>query len=129
MNFRISHMPLFVTSQDEALAFYTNKLGFKVHTDAPFGDMRWLTLCTESEPNFELIISLAQTPETKALVGKQGGDAHSPFFCLATSDCAAFVAQMRKNGVEIVQDVKKEQWGTSAMIKDLYGNLIYVTQA
>lgn len=129
MNFRISHVPLFVTNQDEALAFYTNKLGFKIHTDAPFGDMRWLTLCTPSEPNFELILSLAQTPATKALVGNQSGSEHSPFICIATPDCAGFIAQMRKNGVEIVQDVQKEQWGTSAMIKDLYGNLIYVTQS
>jgi catechol 2,3-dioxygenase-like lactoylglutathione lyase family enzyme len=124
MDVKISHIPLYVTNQDEALAFYT-KLGFRVHTDAPFGDMRWLTLCTEISPDFELILSLA-TPETKPLVGKQG--ANEPAFCLATSDCAGFIEQARKNGVEIVQEVKKEMWGTSALIKDLYGNLIYVTQ-
>lgn len=123
---KITHIPLYVKDQDAALTFYTEKLGFKVHTDADYGHLRWLTLCTQDAPDFELILSLA-TPETEALVGKQAGE-HAPFCCMSTKDIEQFITRVKEHSVEVVQDVKEEQWGKSALIKDLYGNTIYITQ-
>lgn len=54
---KLSHATIFVNNQDEALEFYREKLGFKVHTDAMVGEhFRWLTICTNDQPDFELIL-------------------------------------------------------------------------
>ena len=50
---KMSHATIFVNNQNEALEFYRDKLGFKVHTDAMVGeDFRWLTMCTERSTRF-----------------------------------------------------------------------------
>jgi catechol 2,3-dioxygenase-like lactoylglutathione lyase family enzyme len=54
---KMSHATIFVNNQNEALEFYRDKLGFKVHTDAMVGeDFRWLTMCTNDQPDFEIIL-------------------------------------------------------------------------
>lgn len=123
----ISHLTLFVTNQDEALKFYTEKVGFKVHTDAMFGEnFRWLTLNLPNQNDFELVLMPVETPEEKALVGKQG--AKKPFFSLATTDCKADYERLTKLGVKFSQKPTEEPWGISAGFEDLYGNSIYMCQ-
>src|SRR3989440_1070907 len=52
---RLNHVSIFVLNQDSAYEFYVNKLGFKVHTDAPMGPgMRWLTVCPPEQPDLEM---------------------------------------------------------------------------
>lgn len=128
---KITHFTLFVDNQDVALRFYTEKLGFKVHTDAMITDstmseMRWLTLNLPGQKDVELAIMLAGSPLEKSLVGKQGGD--KPLFCLETSDCKKDYETLIKSGVEGVQAPKEEPWGVSALFKDQNGNLIYISQ-
>ena len=53
---KMSHATIFVSNQEEALNFYRDKLGFKVHTDANVGRFRWLTLNTAAQPDFEIIL-------------------------------------------------------------------------
>ena len=54
---KMSHATIFVNNQDEALSFYRDKLGFKVHTDAMVGpDFRWLTMNTADQPDFEIVL-------------------------------------------------------------------------
>ena len=54
---RMSHATIFVTNQNEALEFYRDKLGFKVHTDAMVGpDFRWLTMNVPDQPDFEIVL-------------------------------------------------------------------------
>ena len=54
---RMSHATIFVNNQNEALEFYRDKLGLKVHTDAMVGEeFRWLTMCTHDDPDFEIIL-------------------------------------------------------------------------
>jgi catechol 2,3-dioxygenase-like lactoylglutathione lyase family enzyme len=54
---KMSHATIFVSNQQEALEFYRDKLGFRVHTDAMVGDdFRWLTVCTNDQPDFEIIL-------------------------------------------------------------------------
>ena len=54
---KMSHATIFVDNQNEALEFYRDKLGFKVHTDAMVGeDFRWLTMCTD-EGNLQSSLS------------------------------------------------------------------------
>jgi catechol 2,3-dioxygenase-like lactoylglutathione lyase family enzyme len=122
---RVSHVSLLVSDQNEALAFYKDKLGFKIHTDAMFDEMRWLTLCTPDAPDFELVLMLAG-PEDKALVGKQGGS--YPFICFETRDCLGAYEALKAKGIQFNEEPKTEPWGIGVGFKDLYGNMIYMSQ-
>ena len=54
---RLSHVSVFVLNQDSAYDFYVNKLGFKVHTDAPMGaGKRWLTVCPPEQSALEITL-------------------------------------------------------------------------
>src|SRR3569832_26464 len=54
---KLNHVSIYVLNQDSAYDFYVNKLGFKVHTDAPMGEgKRWLTVCTPEQPNLEITL-------------------------------------------------------------------------
>lgn len=121
----ISHITLFVSNQDKALEFY-RKLGFEVHTDAPFGPMHWLTLCLPQQKNLELVLMLAETEQEKALVGKQGGE--KPLFSLATDDCRKDYTRLKTSGVVFTQEPIEEPWGISATFKDVDGNSMYMCQ-
>jgi predicted enzyme related to lactoylglutathione lyase len=124
---RLTHITLFVKDQQEALDFYINKLGFKLHTDAPFGDMRWVTICPSQQPEMEIALMQAVTPEQEALVGKQGGGV--PLFSFATNDCRATYQELKDRGVECIQAPEEQPWGVSAACVDLYGNTLYLCQS
>lgn len=123
---KVTHLTVFVNNQDEALKFYTEKLGFTVHTDAPMDGLRWLTLCLADQKDFELAIMQAETPQEKALVGKQGGD--KPLFCVESTDCKKDYEKLSGLGVAFESKPQEEPWGISASFKDLYGNHIYMCQ-
>lgn len=122
----ISHITLFVNNQDDALTFY-QKLGFKIHTDAAFGDMRWLTICIAGNESPELALMLANTDEEKALVGKQG--ASCPFISLETDDCRKEYERLKGIGIVCASEPTDEPWGIATALKDLYGNNIYLCQS
>lgn len=123
---KITHLTLFVADQDKSLAFY-QKIGFIVHTDALFGDMRWLTLCLPGQKDFELVLILAVDPAEKALIGKQG--ASKPLFNLETDDCQRDYEQLKQAGVQFFAEPTNEPWGISAAFKDIDGNHLYMCQS
>lgn len=103
---KITHISLFVHHQEEALNFYTNKLGFKVHTDALMDSgFRWLTLNLHDQSDVELVLMPATTPEEKALVGKQAPSV--PFLCLQSNDCKKDYEVLKEQGIEFI-DIPKE---------------------
>ncbi|HEY1226272.1 MAG TPA: VOC family protein, partial [Ramlibacter sp.] len=57
---------LYVRDQDEALAFYVDKLGFQVHTDVRNGDFRWLTVQHPGQPSFQLGLFVPGPPTLDA---------------------------------------------------------------
>ncbi len=123
----VTHFTLFVHDQNAALDFYTNKLGFIVHTDAQFGpDMRWLTICTPDIRTFEIALMLAENPEEQALVGKQAGE--KPLLAFEVKDCHAAYESMKQNGVNFLDTPKEEPWGISMTCTDLYGNRLYLVE-
>ncbi len=122
----ITHFTLFVTDQNKALAFYKDTLGFKLHTDEKFGNMRWLTLNLPGQKDLELVLMLAETPEEKALVGKQA--ASKPFFNIDTDNCQKDYDALVKKGVTFLEKPEKHPWGIGTSFKDLYGNVIYMCQ-
>jgi catechol 2,3-dioxygenase-like lactoylglutathione lyase family enzyme len=102
-----------VTDQDRALAFYTEKLGFRLVTDQPFNDeQRWI----------ELGISGADTRVVlfrfdKGL--KPGGNMNVTFW---TDDVEGTARELKSKGVEFVMEPKREDWGTAAAFQDVDGN-------
>ncbi len=122
---KITHITLFVNDLAESLAFYQS-IGFKIHTDAAYGEMRWLTLCMPMQLDVELVLIHAQTDEEKALVGKQAGN--HPFLSLESSDIYNDFTKLKQNGVTILEEPADQSWGISAMIQDPNGTKIYICQ-
>lgn len=117
---------LYVRDQDEALAFYVDKLGFKVHTDVRNGDYRWLTVQHPDQPSFQLglyvpgppVHDAATAQALNALVAKGA----MPPMVLEVDDCFAAYDKMHQKGVEFTQE-PVERYGTvDAGFRDPSGN-------
>lgn len=124
---KTTHITLFVKDQDEALKFYTEKLGFKLHTDSLMANNeRWVTIHPAQQNDFEFALMKATTPAQKALVGKQAPD--MPLFCVSTDNCRKMVDDLKKKGIKFLGDVEDMPWGIAASFLDLYGNTIYMVE-
>lgn len=116
---------ILVNDYDEAIAFYTGKLGWVVKTDAKYGNnQRWVSLKPPGDPSVEISLGLATTPEDKAVVGKQSG--RYPFFVLVADDLDRTYSKLKSNGVDFQGEPKKGPGGRGVTFKDLYGNIIYL---
>ena len=103
-----------VSDSDRALAFYTEKLGFRIVTDSPFdGKQRWIEL---GIPRADTKLVLFTAPGQEKLIGGFMNVA----FC--AEDVEATAKEMKAKGVEFVQEPKKADWGTAAIFKDADGN-------
>jgi catechol 2,3-dioxygenase-like lactoylglutathione lyase family enzyme len=117
---------LYVRDQDEALAFYVEKLGFRVHTDVRNGDYRWLTVQHPEQPSFQLgllvpgppVHDAATAQALNALVAKGA----MPSLVLSVDDCRAAHDRLSGKGVEFTQE-PTERYGTvDAGFRDPSGN-------
>src|SRR5262245_40817371 len=117
---------LYVRDQDEALAFYVDKVGFRVHTDVRNGDYRWLTAQHPDQPSSQLGLFApgpplhdAATAQTlRAMVAKGA----MPALVMSVDDCRATCERMRARGVEFTQE-PTERYGTvDAGFRDPSGN-------
>ena len=122
---KITHISIFVHDQTAALEFYQT-LGFKIHTDAMFGEMRWLTLHLPDQPELEVALLKAETPAEQALVGKQAGD--KPLLTFESTDCQADYTRLSTAGVTLWGARETQPWGTAVAFTDLYGNGLYLCQ-
>jgi catechol 2,3-dioxygenase-like lactoylglutathione lyase family enzyme len=102
-----------VTDQDRALAFYTEKLGFRLVTDQPFDEaQRWIEL---GIPGADTRIVLFRSDESL----KPGSQMNVTFWA---DDVEATAREMKKKGVQFVMEPKREDWGTAAAFQDIDGN-------
>jgi|CXWL01.1.fsa_nt_gi predicted enzyme related to lactoylglutathione lyase len=124
----VKSIVILVNDQQAAFDFYTQKLGFEVHTDATFGeDNRWLTVNLAGQPELEISLALARTDDAKARVGKQSDD-QSPLIGFTTDDIEADISDFRANGVKLASELMDEPWGRFVFFEDLYGNRMYLHQ-
>ena len=117
---------LYVRDQDEALAFYVDKLGFRVHTDARNGDYRWLTVQHPEQPSFQLGLFRPQAPVLDAATAQAAGELVAkgamPPLVLMVDDCRGAFERLRALGVEFTQ-APVERYGTvDAGFRDPSGN-------
>ena len=117
---------LYVRDQDEALDFYVNKLGFKVHTDARNGDYRWLTVQHPDQPSFQLGLFKPQPPTidaaTAQIVSEVVAKGAMPPLVLEVADCRAAYDKMRAKGVEFTQEPVSRYGAVDASFRDPSGN-------
>jgi len=123
---RVTLVKLLVNDQDEALEFYTKKLGFAVAEDSRLGDYRWLLVRLPDNEQFCINLDIANTADRKALVGRQAADA--PLFSIETDDCMSEYIALRERGVEFEGEPEVRPYGTGVLMKDLYGNKIYLNE-
>ena len=117
---------LYVRDQDEALAFYTEKLGFRVHTDARNGTYRWLTVQHSEQPSFQLGLFVPGPPtldansaqELRALVAKGA----MPPLVLEVADVRATYDALKARGVEFTQEPVTRFGSVDAGFRDPSGN-------
>ena len=107
-----------VRDQDRALEFYTEKLGFRVMTDQPMGEQRWIEL---QIPGAETAVVLF-TPEGHE--SRIGTFFNGSFAC---DDVAKTYAELKGRGVEFVKEPQKQPWGTFAIFKDPDGNQLLIS--
>ena len=125
---RLNHVSIFVLNQDSAFDFYVNKLGFKVHTDAPMGPgMRWLTVCPPEQPDIEISLMPIEdgmmfkdgaAAQMRELV-KKGTFGFAVFEC---KDLNATYEELTRKGVVFKKPPTKEFYGYEALFTDDSGN-------
>ena len=117
---------LYVRDQDEALAFYVEKLGFRVHTDVRNGDYRWLTVQHPDQPSFQLGLFAPQPPTVDAATAQTLREVVAkgamPPLVLVVDDCRAACEQMSAAGVEFTQEPTERYGAVDASFRDPSGN-------
>ena len=133
---RIANAQVWVHDQDEALAFYTQKLGMEVRADATLpemGDFRWLTVGPAGQPDVAIVLMAIPGPpvmdqetaeEVRSLMAK--GFAGTVF--LTTDDCHAAYKELTARGVEFVERPEERPYGIDSGLRDPSGNHIRLTQ-
>lgn len=117
---------IYVRDQDEALAFYVDKLGFRVHTDVRNGDFRWLTVQHPDQALFQLGLFTPGPPvhddatakTLRAIVAKGA----MPNLVLEVDDCRAAYERLRDLGVEFTQEPIDRYGTVDAGFRDPSGN-------
>jgi catechol 2,3-dioxygenase-like lactoylglutathione lyase family enzyme len=121
----LKYVTLMVADQDEALAWYTDKLGLEKRMDMRFGAERWLSVGVPGSEGVE--IALQQPSEAvygaEVYARKLAQIGQNPTWVLGVSNCRDFVEELRGRGVTIVAEPEQKPWGVAALIADLYGNL------
>jgi predicted enzyme related to lactoylglutathione lyase len=134
---QLSYIQVWVHDQDEALAFYTDKLGLELREDvtvAEMGNFRWLAVGVPGQPDLAITLMAVPGPpvfeeETRgqimALMAK--GAAGGLFF--STDDCRASYEELSKRGVEFSQEPTQQPYGIDAGFRDPSGNQMRMVQS
>jgi predicted enzyme related to lactoylglutathione lyase len=133
---RIANAQLWVHDQDEALAFYTQKLGWEVRSDvtlAELGDFRWLTVGPANQPDFAVVLmAIPGAPvmdePTRAQVSELMGKGFAGTVFLTTDDAQASYEDLKARGVEFTEAPEERPYGIDAGFRDPSGNSFRLTQ-
>jgi catechol 2,3-dioxygenase-like lactoylglutathione lyase family enzyme len=121
MNQSIAHVALVVRDYDEAIAFFTEVLGFDLIEDTPLGDgKRWVLVAPRGGGGAALLLARAATPEQASRIGNQTGG--RVFLFLRTDDFRRDYEAMRSRGVHFIEDPRHESYGMVAVFLDLCGD-------
>jgi len=136
MSVTISTVQLWVHDQAQAVAFWTDRVGFEIRADVTvpeMGNFRWVTVGPSGQPDVDVVLMAIPGPpvmddqtagEVRALTAK--GFTGTVF--LTTDDCRKTYEELRTRGVEFVEEPTEMPYGLDAAFRDPSGNNIRVTQ-
>ena len=134
--FKIANTQLWVHDQDEALAFYTQKLGMEVRSDVTvpeLGNFRWLIVGPVGQPDVAIALMAIPGPpvmdaetaeQVRGLMAK--GFAGTVF--LTTDDCRAAYEELKSRGVDFTEQPEERPYGIDSAFRDPSGNSFRLTQ-
>jgi uncharacterized glyoxalase superfamily protein PhnB len=123
---RIANAQLWVHDQDDALAFYTGKLGMEVRSDvtvAEMGNFRWLAVSPAGQPDVAIVLMAIPGPplmdsETTKEVENLMAKGFAGTIFLATDDCRASYEELKGRGVEFVEEPEERPYGIDSSFRD-----------
>lgn len=122
MQQHIAQMALVVADYDEAIAWFTEKLNFRLIEDTPLTpEKRWVRIAPPGQNECRLLLARAANERQRKAIGDQSGG--RVFMFLFTDDFWRDYHVMVEKGIEFARPPKEEPYGTVAVFKDLYGNL------
>jgi catechol 2,3-dioxygenase-like lactoylglutathione lyase family enzyme len=118
----LAHIALVVRDYDEAIAWFTGKLGFALVEDSyqPEQDKRWVLVAPPGSSGTSILLARAATPEQEAFVGNQAGG--RVFLFLQTDDFDRDFAAYTAAGITFIRPPAVQPYGKVAVFLDLYGN-------
>ena len=133
---KIASAQVWVHDQDEALAFYTEKLGMSVQSDVTLpemGNFRWLAVSPADQPDVSIVLMAIPgapvfEPETAEQVRELMAKGASGGIFLTTDDCRASYEELKARGVEFVDEPEERPYGIDAGFRDPSGNHYRLTQ-
>ena len=136
MNMKVGTAQLWVHDQDEALAFWTEKVGLEVRADvtlAELGNFRWLTVGAPGQDDFSIVLMRIPGPpvmdaETAEQVRELMAKGFAGTVFLETDDCRASYEELRARGVEFNEAPEERPYGIDSGFRDPSGNSIRLTQ-
>ena len=120
MNRRLALVTLVVADYDEAIAWFTSKLGFQLLEDLDQGRKRWVVVGPTDGSAAALLLARASSEEQRSRIGNQTGGRVG--FFLHTDDFHRDHTAMLAQGVEFLEAPRDEPYATVAVFRDLYGN-------
>jgi catechol 2,3-dioxygenase-like lactoylglutathione lyase family enzyme len=118
---KIGLITLVVPDYDEAIAYYTQKLGFLLHEDTRLSpNKRWVVVRPPGACETGLLLAKADGDDQIAAIGKQTGG--RVFMFLQTDDFVRDYAAYKARGVQFLEEPRDEPYGTVTVFADLYGN-------
>jgi catechol 2,3-dioxygenase-like lactoylglutathione lyase family enzyme len=133
---RIANAQLWVHDQDEALAFYTRKLGMEVRADvtlAELGNFRWLTVGPAGQPDFAITLMAIPGPpvmdaDTREQVQELVAKGFAGTVFLTTDDIQSSYEELKSRGVEFTEQPEERPYGIDSGFRDPSGNSLRLTQ-
>ena len=133
---KISTAQVWVHDQDEALAFYTEKLGMEVRSDVTMpemGNFRWLTVSPPGQEDIAIVLMAIPGPpvmdeETTAQVRNLMAKGFAGTVFLETEDCHASYEDLKRRGVEFVDPPEERPYGIDSSFRDPSGNHLRLTE-
>jgi len=133
---KIANAQLWVQDQDEALAFYKDKVGFEVRSDVTLpemGDFRWLAVGPATQPDISIVLMAIPGPpvmddETAGQVRSLMSKGFAGGIFLTTEDVRSDYEELKGRGVEFVDEPQEQPYGIDSSFRDPSGNNIRLTQ-
>jgi predicted enzyme related to lactoylglutathione lyase len=121
---KLAVVTILVRDQDEALAYYTEKLGLEKMDDVILGGDRWLTVTAKNQKDVQIFLQKADGfgMDLMDQVGK------ATTWAFNTDNCREDYETLKARGVKFTSEPKEQPWGTQAVFEDLYGNTFSIVE-